>query len=243
MSHLDGKVVLIAGATGGMGRALALRAASEGARVALFSRHADQLAEVKAQISRREKGTVVTLVGDACDEKQVTDAVRRTARTFGRIDVLANFVGTNVRDRSLRVLSTPTWRHMLVTNLEAAYLLTQAVLPTFREQQDGLLIHVSSSAAKKPDASGVAYQATKSGLVGLAHGTMEEERGNGVRVTVVFPGLTNTSLVNKRPIPPSREVLDQALQPDDIAQLCAAVMALPARVHVPEVLIYPSRLA
>lgn len=87
----------------------------------------------------------------------------------------------------------------------------------------------------------MAYQASKAGLVGLAHGTMEEEREHGLRVTVLFPGLTDTPLVLKRPTPTPPEVLARALQPEDVAAACLFVLRLPPRAHVPELLLYPSR--
>ena len=70
---------------------------------------------------------------------------------------------------------------------------------------------------------------------------MEEERQHGIRVTVVFPGLTDTPLLDRRPTPPTPEARAKALQPADVAFLCLAVMALPPRAHVPEILVYPSR--
>ncbi len=91
------------------------------------------------------------------------------------------------------------------------------------------------------DGSGVAYQATKRGLVGLAHGAMVEERANGIRTTVIFPGLTDTPLILKRPVPTPPEVLAKALQPEDIAQACLFVATLPPRAHVPELTIVPRR--
>ena len=115
-------------------------------------------------------------------------------------------------------------------------------LSAMRAQGDGLIVHVSSSAAKKPDPSGVAYQATKAGLVGLTHGTMQEERDNGIRTTVIFPGLTDTPMVLKRPTPTPPEVLAKALQPEDVAAAVLFVLQLPARAHVPELLLYPSGL-
>ena len=93
---------------------------------------------------------------------------------------------------------------MIAANLSAAFNLTQAVVPVLRSQGGGLIIYVSSAAAKKPDRSSVAYQASKAGVVGLAHGTMEEERQHGIRTTVIFPGLTDTPLVLKRPTPAPR---------------------------------------
>lgn len=88
----------------------------------------------------------------------------------------------------------------------------------------------------------VAYQSTKAGLVGLAHGTMEEERKHGIRTTVIFPGLTDTPLVEKRPTPTPPDVLARALQPEDIAAACLFVLRLPPRAWAPELLLYPSHL-
>lgn len=131
---------------------------------------------------------------------------------------------------------------MMDVNLKSAFNLTQAIVPVFRRQRDGLLIHIASSAAKKPDRSGIAYQASKAGVAALAHGTMEEERENGIRVSVIYPGMTDTPLVYKRPTPPTPEMLAKALQPEDVAAACMFVMGLPSRAHVPELILYPSKL-
>lgn len=237
---LDGRVVLVAGASSGMGRATALAAAAAGARVGLTARRGDALAELGAAIERDGGGAVWT-PGDATDPGVAAEAVARTADRFGRVDVLVNSVGMNIPRRALPELTAEAWRGLIASNLDAAYVLTQAVLPTFRAQAEGLLIHIASSAAKRGDASGVGYQASKAGVVGLAQGTMEEERANGVRVTVVFPGFTDTAMVQRRPAPPTAEMLAAALQPEDVARMCVAVMELPPRAHVPELLLFPSR--
>jgi NADP-dependent 3-hydroxy acid dehydrogenase YdfG len=237
---LADKAIVVAGASSGMGRATALAAAGEGARLVLFARRADALAEVEKTIVANG-GEAVSVVGDATDARAAETAVATAVSTYGRIDVLLNCVGTNVKERALPVLTQDTWRTLMAANLDAAYVLTQAVLPEFRRQQDGLVLHIASSAAKKPDASGVGYQASKAGVTALAHATMEEERANGIRVTVLFPGFTDTPMVERRPSPPTKEMLANALQPDDVARMCVAVMALPARAHVPELLLYPTR--
>jgi NADP-dependent 3-hydroxy acid dehydrogenase YdfG len=90
--------------------------------------------------------------------------------------------------------------------------------------------------------SGVAYQATKHAVVGLAHGTMQEEKSNGIRTTVIFPGLTDTPLLLKRPTPTPPEVVAKALQPDDVAEACLFVATLPNRAYVPELVLLPSQL-
>jgi len=237
---LRSRAVLVAGASSGIGRAIALGAADAGARLCLFARDRARLEEVERTILV-SGGDAVSVAGDAASPEAAALAVRTAVERFGRLDVLVNSVGINVKNRALTALTMATWHELIAANLHAAYVLTQAVLPVFRERRDGLLVHISSMVAKRPDVSGVGYQASKTGLVGLAHGTMEEERQHGVRVTVMFPGLTDTPLLDRRPTPPTPEMRAKALQPDDVAFLCLAVMALPARAHVPEVLIYPAR--
>ncbi len=240
MKDLAGKVVLVAGASSGMGRATALGAAERGARVVLFARRAQALAEVEKEIVAAG-GQAVSAVGDATDPQAAGAAVDQAVQAYDRIDVLVNSVGTNIKARALTSLTPQGWRELMTTNLDAAFTLTQAVLPAFRGQGSGLLLHIASSAAKKPDASGVGYQASKAGVAALAHATMEEERANGIRVSVVYPGFTDTPMVERRPTPPTPEMLARALQPADVAAMCLAVIALPARAHVPELLLYPSQ--
>lgn len=126
-------------------------------------------------------------------------------------------------------------------NLTASFNITQAFVPALRERS-GQLVYASSSAAKKPDASGMAYQATKAGIVGLAHGTMEEERKHGIRTTVIFPSLTDTRLVEKRPTPTPPDVLPGSLEPEDVAAASVFMQRLPPRAYVPELLLYPGQL-
>ena len=237
--QLAGKVVLVAGASSGMGRATAVLAAAEGARVVLFARRADALAEVEKAIADAGGGAVC-VAGDAIDPLAAQNAVDGALRAYGRIDVLVNSVGTNIKQRALTNLTSQGWRELMSTNLDAAFVLTQAVLPTLRQQGGGLLLHLASSAAKRPDASGVGYQASKAGVAALAHATTEEERGNGIRASVIYPGFTDTPMVQRRPTPPTPQMLANALQPEDVARMCLAVMALPPRAHVPELLLYPS---
>ncbi len=161
---------------------------------------------------------------------------------YGRIDIVVNTVGTNIPRRTLSELTGESWSMMLDVNLTAAFNITQAVVPVLRQQQGGLIIHVSSSAARAADGSGVAYQATKAGVVALAHGTMVEERQHGIRTTVIFPGMTDTPMILKRPVPTPPDVLARALQPEDVAAAIMFVMSLPARAHVPELLLYPSNI-
>ena len=130
---------------------------------------------------------------------------------------------------------------MIDTNLTAAFNLAQAVLPAMRARGRGLVINIASTAARKPDMSGAAYQAAKAGVVALTHAMMEEEWENGIRATAILPGMTDTPLLDRRPVPVAAEARAEALQPEDVAAACLFVMRLPERAHVPELIIQPSR--
>lgn len=238
---LANRSILIAGAGSGMGRATALAAAAAGANLVLVARSSTALDDVVKEISAAG-GQATAIPTDVTDHAAVVGLIKQALVKEGRLDALINTVGTNIKNRALADLTPESWRDMVAINLTAAFNLTQAVVPCMRRQGDGLIVHVSSSAAKKPDPSGVAYQATKSGLIGLTHGTMEEERQHGIRTSVIFPGLTDTPMVLKRPTPTPPEVLARALQPEDVAAAVMFVLGLPARAHVPELLLYPSGL-
>lgn len=233
--------MLIAGASSGMGRATALRFAEAGAALALVARRRAELEAVAGEIEGRG-GKAFPLQADLTDAAAAERATSAAIEMLGHVDIVVHTVGTNLKNRALTVLEPADWRMMLEVNLSSAYHITRAILPHFRARGDGLIIYVSSGAVQKPDLSGVAYQATKHGVVGLAHGTMQEERGNGVRTTAIFPGLTDTPLVLQRPVPTPPEVLAKALQPEDVAEACLFVASLPSRAHVPELMLLPSKL-
>jgi serine 3-dehydrogenase len=165
-----------------------------------------------------------------------------TEDNLGTIDILVYAAGTNIPARALSVLNPETWDMMLNANLNGAYYATYAVLPGMRAAGGGLLLYISSISGLMADASGASYQAAKRGLVGLAHAARFEERQNGIRTCVVCPGLVDTELVQKRPVKPTREILDAALQPEDVAEMIFAIASLPPRAVVPEIQILPTTL-
>lgn len=241
MQLLDGKVAIIAGASSGMGAATARLFAAQGAKVVLGARSADVLTGLADELNAAG-GDTLAVPTDATDGAAAQALVDAAVGEFGKIDVLVNSVGTNLKQRALTVLDPVDWDMMLATNLSAAFNLTRAILPQMRQQGEGLIVHYSSGAVQRPDVSGVAYQASKHGVAGLAYGTMEEEKENGIRVTVIFPGLCNTPLVEKRPTPTPPEVLAKALEPDDVAKAALLVASLPSRAYVPDMRLLPSQL-
>lgn len=240
--RLEGQTALIIGATSGMGRATALQFAAEGAVVAIAGRRAGLLQELGEEIAARSGRSTLGLPCDVRSRDDVAAMLAATQAHLKTIDVVVFSTGINIPDRSLDRLTPEIWDDMVSTNLTGAYHVTQLLVPIFRGQGGGLLIYVSTGAVKKADLSGVAYQATKCGLDGLAGGTMAEEKANGMRTTVLYPGLCDTPLVLRRPVPTPPEVMQHALLPEDVAEASTFVASLPPRCHVPELVLLPSRL-
>lgn len=239
--RLRGQTAIVVGASSGMGRATAIALAREGAHVVAAARREDRLKDLE-QLVRREGGSIETLVADVANPDQVASIVELAQKQTGRIELMVYATGTNLPERALTVLSHDSWQRLIETNLTGAFACTRAVLPTMRESGGGLIVYLSSACVQMPDVSGVAYQASKHGLVGLAHGTRVEEKANGIRTTVVFPGLCDTEILAQRPVPTPRDVLDQALAPEDVAEAVLFLAKLPARAVVPEMQLLPSTL-
>ncbi|MBT3604884.1 MAG: SDR family oxidoreductase [Candidatus Latescibacteria bacterium] len=235
---LNGQIAVIVGASSGMGRATAVSYAEAGASVVVAARSGEKLEALAAEIGDQ----AVVCQTDVRDVAQVEKLIQTTKERFGRIDILVYATGTNIPDRSLDNLTHDTWQMMIGTNLTGAFNCTKAVLPIMKEQQAGLIIYLSSGCVQSPDVSGVSYQASKHGLTGLAHGTFKEEQENGIRTTIIFPGLCDTPLVLKRPVPTPPEVVAKALQPQDVADTCLFVASLPSRTRIPELVLLPSGL-
>lgn len=240
---LKGRVVAIVGASSGIGRSTALAAHQAGAAVALAARDAGQLHTLAEElVTERNGDDVLTYPMDARRRSEVAQFTHTVLERFGSIDAVVFAAGWNVPRRALAELADEDYDTILDTNLRGAFLVTQSVLPAMRRQGEGLLVYISSSGAKQPDQSGAAYQASKAGVAALAHATMIENRGNGIRTTVLYPGLTATPFVRHRPTPPDPATLQIALQPEDVAAACLFVLNLPPRAHVPELLLYPTNL-
>jgi len=234
---LEGKVVLVAGAGSGIGRAAAIRLAREGAALILVGRRREALAETQALLP----GADVTLhPADASDPEAVDELARVTLAARGRLDVLVNTAGVNVPKRSLADAAVEDYDRVLDINLRSVFLLSRAFLPAMRAQGGGTLIHVGSdSALRGNNFAGVAYIASKFGLRGIIEAINAEERQNGIRATAIHPGEVNTPLLDKRPVPPPPEARARMLQPEDVAECIALAALLPPRAVVEEMVVRP----
>jgi len=238
---LKDQVVLVLGASSGIGRETAILFAREGARVVASARRGDRLRALQEQLVK-EGHSIDIALADTPSSGEMEQLAERTLANLGKIDILVYVTGTNVPDRSMKRLNHKIWDMLLSVNLNGAYYITSAVLPRMREAGSGHLIYISSISGLVPDVSGAAYQASKRGLLVLAHAIRVEEKENGIRTCVICPGLVDTEILEKRPVKPTPEMLAKALQSVDVAEAVLAVAKLSPRAVVPELQIVPTYL-
>src|SRR5512132_3040355 len=226
MSAFAGKVVWMTGAGTGIGKAGALMFAREGAAVALIGRRRDKLDEVAAEIQAiGGKATVESL--DVADRKKVNVAGARLLKRLGRVDILVNNAGLNVVNRRLDEITAEDWDYILAVNLTGAFNMVQAAMPTMRNQKDGLIINIASTAAKRV-----------SGVAGIAYSASQF----GIRACCLCPDDVNTPIMARRKVKYPPEVLEQFIQPEDLAETMRFVALMPRRTSIPEMLIYPTNV-
>ncbi len=230
-------MALVVGASSGIGRAIAVLLAREGAAVMASARREDRLRALKAEMAGHR---FEICCADATKVPDVERLVSETRRTLGPIAIMVYATGTNTPDRSMARLRPAIWDELISTNLNGAYYVTYAVLPAMREARAGHLIYIASISGRTPDISGAAYQASKHGMIGLAHAVRVEEHENGIRTTVINPGLVDTEILEKRPVRPAAELLAQALLPEHVAEAVLACAVLPPRAVVSELTIVPT---
>ena len=238
--RLAGKVAIVTGAGSGMGRSIVLTLAREGARQIIAGRSLDKLEETATE-ARKSGAEVVVISIDVSDPTQALTLATKALEHWGRIDLLVNNAGTNTKRRAYADAELADWDSVVRTNLDGVYHCTRAVLPTMRQQKAGQVINISSMAGRQASVmSGVAYSASKHGVVALTQSLNQEEWKHGIRGTCVEPGEVATPILDLRPDVPPKETWADMLQPNDIAETVLFLALLPQRVLIDEMTIRPT---
>jgi 3-oxoacyl-[acyl-carrier protein] reductase len=187
--ELKGRVALVTGASRGIGRAIALALAEQGAVVAVNFQTRVQDAEAVVSQIRGVGGKAIAIRADVSVSAQVADMAARVAGELGPVDVLVNNAGiaiTGVREEDFDL--------GIAVNLKSAFLCTEAVLPAMSARRWGRIINISSGAARGPGLLGVVYNASKAGLEGLTRGYASRTAKDGITVNAIAPGPTDTEM-------------------------------------------------
>ncbi|GGA89701.1 putative oxidoreductase [Neiella marina] len=232
MESIVGKTIIITGGASGIGLGIAEALIAEGANVVLSSRRSDLLMEQALQLSNKGPGKAIAVAADVRSKNDVQRVAQTALERFGRIDGLINNSGLGVQD-SIEDCPEENWDLVMDTCAKGTFLMTQAVLPTLRQQQSGHIINIASQAAKNGYANAGPYCAAKFAVVGFAAALQEEVRQHGIKVHSLCPGLVQ--------VPKPLNDADQMagwLQVEDMANAVLYVLQQPKRVFLENIGLY-----
>ena len=235
-AELEGRVALVTGGTKGIGRAIVGSLLEAGSKVAFTARSTDDVAAVQEALSRTGDGRVLGLCADVRDPDQCELAVSRVAEEMGGIDLLVNNAGVG-RYAPIQDLSLEDWRLQIDTNLSGVFHMSRAALPYLRESPDAWILNIGSLAGRNAFTGGVAYNASKFGLVGMSEAMMLDLRYEGIRVSLIMPGSVDTTFGDG---PPGRKA-GWALTPEDVARAVLDLLRYPTNALASRVELRPTR--
>ncbi|RPD50432.1 3-ketoacyl-ACP reductase [Hymenobacter sediminis] len=230
MESLAGKNALVTGAGKGIGRAVAVALAQEGANVALLARTESQLREVAQEIEALGvKAVVVT--ADVADRAAAEAAVNQALTELGSIDILINNAGIGTFAK-LVDMDPEEWENIIRVNLLGTYYITRAVLPQMIQRESGDIINIASTAGQRGAATTSAYSASKFALLGLTESLMQEVRKQNIRVSALTPSTVATELAINNKLTDGNP--EKVMQPEDLAEFIISQLKLNRRIFIKE---------
>ncbi|MBB4199797.1 short-chain dehydrogenase [Rhodoblastus sphagnicola] len=189
----DKRVALVTGSSSGIGEAIAVAFAAEGAAVVVNGRDPGRIARVVARI-RDAGGQAIGVRADVANKSEVEGLIASARDAFGRVDILVNNAGGDGSPKQVEEISEDDWDRVLGANLKSVFLVTQAVLPLLKQQGDGKIVNISSQAGRAMTIlGGPAYSAAKAGVQAFSRQVAREVAPFGINVNVVAPGIIRSS--------------------------------------------------
>lgn len=226
---MNDRIMLITGASSGIGAATARAAAREGYKLVLAARSMDKLEKLARELGPENVLTVSCDVTSMDDQRAM---VEQALECFGRLDVVFANAGRGGSPGGFSGADIDAWRDMILTNIYGVGLTLQATLPALRTSRGHVLL--TGSAAGRTTIPGSMYSATKWAVSGIGYNLREELRGSGIRVTLIEPGMVDTPFFDEPP--------EHALRDRDIANAVIYAISQPAHVDVNEILVRPTPL-
>lgn len=231
------RVALVTGGSRGIGRAIVEALLAERWQVFFCARTAKSAAEALDQLHGRFKGQVFALQCDVAQQDQVEQLLGWVVDAAHRLDCLVNNTGIGLF-APIDEISGEDWRRVLETNLDGPFFTIRAAAPLMKRQGFGWIINIASLAGRNAFAGGVAYNASKFGLMGLSEAAMLDLRPHGIRVVSILPGSVRTEFSHSKP--GARD--DWKLLPQDIARIVLDLLRFPERALPSLIEIRPARL-
>ena len=243
-NNIEGKVVVITGASSGLGEATARHLSAQGATVVLGARRTDRIEALAGELSA-SGGKALAIATDVTHCDQVKRLVDAGAQTYGRIDVMINNAGL-MPQAPLERLKIDEWERMIDVNIKGVLYGIAAALPHMKRQKAGHFINVSSVAGHKVGQGFAVYAATKYAVRALSEGLRQEVKPYNIRTTVISPGAVATELPNTATDPDSADRVrkfyaDVAIPANSFARAVAFAISQPEEVDINEILFRPTR--
>ncbi len=236
MSILEGRVVVITGASSGIGEACAIIFARRGAKVVLAARRAERLEALVAKLES-EGAEALAVATDVTDEAAVQNLFDRAVERFGTVDVLINNAGI-ADSTATHELELELWHRVIDTNLTSAFLCSRAALRVMRGKGRGRIVNIGSISARVPRANSPAYAASKWGLDGLTRAMAIDGREDNIAVSIFHPGIVATEIA-----PGAVKMPDElSANPLDIAEVIVHMCDLPDHLNFYEGLVVQNKL-
>jgi NADP-dependent 3-hydroxy acid dehydrogenase YdfG len=245
MAKLDGKVVVITGASSGIGEATAEALAAQGATTVVSARREDRLEDLVERIEGNGSRALAVSC-DVTDEEQAHALIRRAKEEFGRVDIVVNNAGLMQLSKVEKSLSNE-WRQMFDINVLGLLHVTDAAIKVMKAQGSGHLVNISSLASRGTRPALGVYSGTKTAVNAISEALRQELQADDIRVTIIEPGAVATELPEHITDEEAREGLNSLLgeldplQPEDIAAAVVYCVSQPERVSVNEMLIRPTK--
>ncbi|MEK3730253.1 3-oxoacyl-[acyl-carrier-protein] reductase [Lysinibacillus sp. FSL W8-0953] len=227
MRKLEGKVAVVTGASRGIGRAIAVKLAEEGAKVVVNYSGSQAKAEEVVEMIQANGGEAIAVQASVSQTEEVTALMDAAVKTFGSLDILVNNAGIT-RDNLLMRMKEDEWDDVLNTNLKGVFLCTKAVTRQMMKQRAGRIINISSIVGVAGNAGQANYVAAKAGVIGLTKTTAKELASRNILVNAIAPGFIETEMTEQLPEDIKKGMLTQIPlaklgQPEDIAKAVAFI--------------------
>ncbi|MEY2357081.1 3-oxoacyl-[acyl-carrier-protein] reductase [Lysinibacillus capsici] len=225
MRKLEGKVAVITGASRGIGRAIALKLAEEGAKVVVNYSGSQAKAEEVVAMIQENGGEAIAVQASVSQTEEVTALMDAAVKKYGSLDILVNNAGIT-RDNLIMRMKEDEWDDVLNTNLKGVFLCTKAVTRQMMKQRAGRIINISSIVGVAGNAGQANYVAAKAGVIGLTKTTAKELASRNILVNAIAPGFIETEMTEQLPEDIKQGMLTQIPlaklgQPEDIAKAVA----------------------
>jgi NADP-dependent 3-hydroxy acid dehydrogenase YdfG len=231
---LQTKIAVVAGASRGIGRAIATQLAAAGAQVILLARNQSDLNQAVAEITQ-QGGLATAFVLDISDEQAVKSVFQQIIQQYQRIDILVNNAGIG-EFYPVSETSASFWDEVMNTNVKGTFLCSKEAVIQMQKQEIGHIVSIASDVAKRTFANGALYCSSKFAQDAFSSALRKEVRKDGIKVSVVYPGLVDTYFNKSQP-----GNLENAthLKPDDIAASVLHILSAPKHVVIDELMIHP----